>query len=129
MGITRGRDGSAWERDCIVQWGTETGLPPGGVYFAVLTRIGLWWYGMLSKSPIALWETQRGMISASDFSQDGEWIAIANSDGVIKVVDIQSGECLAQMKRTEEHNIYWHINFSPIVSGSPPRTLAVSLKC
>ena len=93
--------------------GPKLGLPPGGVYFAVLTRIGLWWYGMLSKSPIALWETQRGMISASDFSQDGEWIAIANSDGVIKVVDIQSGECLAQMKRTEEHNIYWHINFSP----------------
>jgi WD40 repeat protein len=68
---------------------------------------------MSSKPPIALWETERGMISTVDFSQDGEWIAIANYDGVIKVVDIQSGECLAQMKRTEEHNIYWHINFSP----------------
>ena len=86
---------------------------PGGVYFAVATDMGLWWYEMLSRSPIALWETERGMISAVDFSQDGEWIAIANSDGVIKVVDIQSGECLAQMKRTEEHNVYWHIDFSP----------------
>ena len=86
---------------------------PNGTYFAVATRIGLWWYEMSSKPPIALWETERGMISAVDFSQDGEWIAIANSDGVIKVVDIQSGECLAQMKRTEEHNIYWHIDFSP----------------
>lgn len=93
--------------------GPKLGLPPGGVYFAVQTCIGLWWYEMSSKSPIALWETERGMISATDFSQDGKWIAIANYDGVIKVVDIQSGECLAQMKRTEEHNIYWRINFSP----------------
>ncbi len=85
---------------------------PNGTYFTVATGIGLWWYEMSSKPPIALWETERGMISAVDFSQDGEWIAIANYDGVIKVVDIQSGECLAQMKRTEEHNIYWHINFS-----------------
>ena len=86
---------------------------PNGTYFAVTTGIGLWWYEMSSKPPIALWETKRGMISAVDFSQDGEWIAIANYDGVIKVMDIQSGECLAQMKRTEEHNVYWHINFSP----------------
>ena len=86
---------------------------PNGTYFAVATGIGLWWYEMSSRSPIALWETERGMISATDFSQNGEWIAIANYNGVIKVMDVQSGECLAQMKRTEEHNIYWHINFSP----------------
>ena len=86
---------------------------PDGTYFTVPTGMGLWWYEMASKSPIALWETERGMISAVDFSQNGEWIAIANYDGVVKVVDIQSGDCLAQMKRTEEHNIYWHINFSP----------------
>ena len=86
---------------------------PNGTYFAVATGMGLWWYEMSSKPPIALWETERGMISAIDFSPDGEWIAIANYDGVIKVVDIQSGECLGQMKRMEEQNIYWHINFSP----------------
>ena len=92
--------------------GPKLALPPGGKYFAVQTRIGLWWYEMSSRAPIALWETERGMISATDFSQNGEWIAIANSDGVIKVMDVQSGECLAQMKRTEEHNIYWHVKFS-----------------
>ena len=93
--------------------GPKLALPPGGKYFAVQTSIGLWWYEMSSRSPIALWETERGMISATDFSQNGEWIAIANYDGVVKVMDVQSGECLAQMKRTEEHNIYWYINFSP----------------
>ncbi len=88
-------------------------LSPNGTYFAVATGIGLWWYEMSSKPPIALWETERGLISAVDFSQNGEWIAVANYDGIIKVLDAQSGECLAQMKRTEEHNIYWHIAFSP----------------
>ncbi len=93
--------------------GPKLALPPGGKYLAVQTSIGLWWYEMSSRSPIALWETERGMISATDFSQNGEWIAIANYDGVVKVMDVQSGKCLAQMKRTEEHNIYWYINFSP----------------
>ncbi len=73
-------------------------LSPNGTYFAVASGIGLWWYEMSSKPPIALWETERGMISAVDFSQDNEWIAIANYDGIIKVVDIQSGECIAQMQ-------------------------------
>ena len=88
-------------------------LPSRGGYFAVASGIGLWWYEMSSSAPIALWETERGLISAVDFSQDNEWIAIANYDGIIKVVDVQSGECLSQMKPMEEHNIYWYLDFSP----------------
>ena len=93
--------------------GPKLALPPGGGYFAVQTRIGLWWYEMSSKSPIALWETERGLIGSADFSPDGEWIAIANWDGILKVMDVQSGECIAQMKRMEEQNIYAHVVFSP----------------
>ena len=93
--------------------GPKLALPPGGVYFAVQTRIGLWWYEMSSKSPIALWETERGLIGSADFSPDGEWIAIANWDGILKVIDVQSGEYIAQMKRMEEQNIYAHVVFSP----------------
>lgn len=93
--------------------GPKLALPPGGMYFAVQTRIGLWWYEMSSKSPIALWETERGLIAATDFSPDGEWIAIANWDGDLKVMDVQTGECLAQMKSMETHNVYEHIVFSP----------------
>lgn len=93
--------------------GPKLALPPGGAYFAVQTRIGLWWYEMSSKSPIALWETERGLIASANFSPDGEWIAIANWDGVLKVIDVQSGECIAQMKRMKERNIYAHVVFSP----------------
>lgn len=88
-------------------------LSPNSEYFAVGTMIGLWWYDMSSKSPTALWESERGLISIAEFSPNGEWIAIANWDGVIKLLDVQSGECLAQMKRMQEHNIYYHLDFSP----------------
>ncbi|MDE0466329.1 MAG: WD40 repeat domain-containing protein [Candidatus Poribacteria bacterium] len=93
--------------------GPKLSFPPSGVYFAIQTRIGLWWYEMSSKSPIALWETERGLIASADFSPDGEWIAIANWDGVLKVMDVQSGECIARMDRTEAQNIYAHVVFSP----------------
>ena len=92
---------------------SDIALSPDGAYFVVGTRVGLWWYDVSSMSLIALWETERGMISAVDFSPNGKWVATANWDGVIKTLDIQSGECIAQMKRSEEHNIYEHITFSP----------------
>ena len=38
--------------------GPRPALPPSGAYFAVQTRIGLWWYEMSSKLPIALWDTE-----------------------------------------------------------------------
>ena len=92
---------------------SDIALSPDGAYFVVGTRVGLWWYNVSSMSLIALWETERGMISAVDFSPNGKWIATANWDGVIKMLDVQSGECIAQMKRSEERNIYEHIAFSP----------------
>ena len=87
MGIARRRDRPIGNRNCPCRVGApKLALPPGGVYFAVQTRIGLWWYEMSSKLPIALWETERGLIASADFSPDGEWIAIANWDGVLKVM-------------------------------------------
>ena len=112
-------EGTTWAlpKGAIARFGKgkhcKIALSPNSTNFAVGTTMGLWWYEMSSKSPIALWETERGMISALDFSQNGEWIAIANYDGIIKVLDAQSGECLTQMKGAQERYVYWHINFSP----------------
>ena len=97
----------------LFQEGSEMALSPDRAYFVVGTRVGLWWYDVSSMSPLALWETERGMISAVDFSPDGKWIATANWDGVVKMLDVQNGECIAQMKRSEEQNFYRHIAFSP----------------
>ena len=72
-------------------------LSPDGTYFAVGTGMGLWWYDVSSMSPISLWETKRGLVNSIDFSSDGKWIIIT-ADGIIKVLDIQSGECVTQIE-------------------------------
>ncbi len=91
----------------------EIALSPDEKYFAVGTRIGLWWYDVASMAPIALWETERGMISIVEISPDGKRIAIANWDCITKVRDIQSGECISQINQPKIHHTTGHITFSP----------------
>ena len=88
-------------------------LSPDHTCFVVGTRIGLWKYDVSSMSPIALWETDRGNIYAVDISRDGKWIAIANWDGMIKILDVHSGECILRINRIEERTIHHHITISP----------------
>ena len=73
-------------------------VSPDGTYFAVGTDMGLWWYDVASMSPISLWETKRGMVNSIDFSHDGKWIIIYTSDGIIKMLDVQSGAYVAQIE-------------------------------
>ncbi|MCY3742947.1 MAG: WD40 repeat domain-containing protein [Candidatus Poribacteria bacterium] len=75
-------------------------VSPDSTYFAVGTGMGLWWYDVPSMSPVSLWETNRGMVNSIDFSDDGKWIIIT-SDGIIKILDVQSRECVTQI---EGHN-------------------------
>ena len=91
----------------------EIALSPDETYFAVGTRIGLWWYDVASMSPISLWEEECGMISIVEISPDGKLIAIANWDCITKVRDIQSGECISQINQPEIHHSAGHITFSP----------------
>ena len=84
-------------------------LSPDGTYFAAGTGMGLWWYDVSSMAPIALWETERGLVSAVDISPDGQFIAVGNWDGIVKVLDVQNGKCITQMKRYEKS--YTHADF------------------
>lgn len=98
--------GNTWAlpKDAIVRFGKglmnawNVKLSPDGTYFAMGTGMGLWWYDVSSMLPISLWETERGLINSFDFSHDGKWIVLANSDGIIKVLDVQSGECVTQIE-------------------------------
>jgi len=72
---------------------------PDGKHLTVTTKIGLWWYELTTMQPVALWETERGMVSAISFSHDGQRIATGNADGTIKVWNVQQGQCLAEMER------------------------------
>ena len=84
-------------------------LSPDSTYFAVASGVGLWWYDVSSMLPISLWETERGLISSVDFSHDGKWIVIGSWDQVIKVLNVQTGECVYQM---EGQSAFAHIAFS-----------------
>ena len=98
--------GNTWAlpKDAIVRFGKglmnawDVKLSPDGTYFAMGTGMGLWWYDVSSMLPISLWETERGLINSFDFSHDGKWIVLANSDGIIKVLDVQSGECVTKIE-------------------------------
>lgn len=99
-------------------------LSPDGTYFVAGTGMGLWWYDVSSMAPIALWETERGLISAVAISPDGQFIAVGNWDGIVKVLDVQSGKCITQMKRYEKS--YTHADFMVFSPDSKWVTTATS---
>ena len=74
-------------------------VSPDGAYLAVATKIGLWWYDLATMQPVALWETERGMLGAIAISPDGRLAATGNWDGVIKVWDIQRSTCITKIVR------------------------------
>ena len=75
---------------------------PDGKYLGVGTSLGLWLYNLETLSPIALWETKRGLVGRIAFSPNGEWIATSNSDYVLKVLDLNSGVSKTQIE-TEDY--------------------------
>lgn len=104
--VSNDPSGNTWAlpKDAIVRFGKglmnawDVKLSPDGTYFAMGTGMGLWWYDVSSMLPISLWETERGLINSFDFSHDGKWIVLANSDSIIKVLDVQSGECVTRIE-------------------------------
>ncbi len=87
--------------------------PDGEYLLAVATDIGLWWYELATRQPIALWETERGMVSVVSFSDDGQWIATGNSDGIVKVWETQNPRCILEVgKRVLNGNVS-QLAFSP----------------
>jgi WD40 repeat protein len=76
----------------------DIAFSPDRQYIAIGNSLGLWLYDFETLSPIALWETERGMVFHIAFSPNGKWIAACNSDKTLKVLDIQNGACLTQIK-------------------------------
>ena len=83
---------------------------PDGQYLAIGTALGLWLYDLETLSPIALWETDRGLVFHVAFSPNGKWIAAGNSDKILKVLDIQNGTCLTQVETDDNIS---GLTFSP----------------
>ncbi len=88
-------------------------LSPDGTHFAVATSTGLWWYDVSSMLPISLWEPGKGYVSSIHFSPNGKWVIISTisaGKGTIKVMDIQSGECIMQI---DDHDVCKDLACSP----------------
>lgn len=79
---------------------------PDATCFVIPTAIGLWWYNLSTMEPIALWETERGFITAASFSSNGQWLATGDGDGIVKVWNVESGTCVAQMERDKAEKPY-----------------------
>ena len=74
-------------------------ISPDRKYLAVGTLIGVWVYECSTRVPLALWNTERGLISTLDFSANGKWLAAGNIDGIVKVWDLHRGICVSRMER------------------------------
>ncbi len=66
--------------------------------FALATHIGTWVYELDTMQPIALLDTERGMVMTVTLSNDGQWIATHNWDGIIKVYETDSQQCVAKIQ-------------------------------
>ena len=95
---------------------TDMSFSADGKYLAVATPIGCWLYDRSSLEPLALFETERGMLYNVIFSHDAQLIATCNLDGVVKVWDTQSLECLAKIDHRENveatTGYFWNLCFS-----------------
>ena len=72
-----------------------------GQYFAVASAIGLWLYELATLSPIALWDTERGMTDSVTFSPDNRRIVTHTFAEDLKIWDIERGVCTAEV---DDHN-------------------------
>ena len=75
----------------------DMAFSPDGQYFAVGTAIGLWLYELPTLSPIALWDTERGMIDTAIFSSDSRRIVTYTFCEELKIWDVQSGTCVTRI--------------------------------
>lgn len=105
---------------------SDLALSPDGCYLVVGSSIGVWWYELPTMVPIALWDTERGMISAISFSPDGQWLATGDGDGILKMWDVQKGICVAKMDREDAEKDYHSI--SQIAFSPDSQLLAASSK-
>ncbi|RKU23630.1 hypothetical protein C6500_01090 [Candidatus Poribacteria bacterium] len=75
----------------------DLSFSPDGGYLAVATTIGCWLYDLPTLTPLALFETERGVLQKIAFSRDGQWIATTNWDGIVKVWDTQTLQCITKI--------------------------------
>ena len=114
-----GEDVTTWvlPEDAIARLGrgrsNDVAFSPDGQYFAVGTSIGFWLYELPTLTPIALWDTERGMTSGVSFSPDGSQIVTFTTTENAKIWDIERGICTTEI---DDHYSKRGISSKPIFS-------------
>ena len=91
-----------WElpEDAIARLGQglifDMTFSPDNASLAVGTRVGVWMYELDTMQPVTLLETERGIVSQVVLSPNGKWIATSNGDGIIKVREIETQQCVCE---------------------------------
>ena len=73
-------------------------LSPDGTLLAIGSYLGLWWYDVPNRSLLTLWEAGKTITTVA-FSACGEWVATGSWGAPIKIWDVKSGNCLAELAR------------------------------
>ncbi len=101
---------TVWElpQDAIARFGrghvNDLAVSADGIYFAVGSWTGVWWYDLTTHLPITLFETERGMIGGyMTLCSEQPWLAVRNTgkngeDEVIKIWDMQRQQRIAVME-------------------------------
>ncbi len=119
---THSRDITTWELPdgAIARLGQgllgDVEFSRDGTYLTIATKIGFWIYDTATLTPQTLWGTERGMINVATFSDDARWIATGDQDGIVKVWNAQSGQCVTKIDwagGNRWRNSVLHIHFSP----------------
>ena len=92
---------------------SDIALSPDRQSLAVSTAIGLWLYELPSLSPIALWDTERGMTGGVNFSPDSSQIVTSTFGGNVKIWDIEQGICTTEI---DDHRGKGGISSNPVFS-------------
>ena len=94
-------------------------VAPNKKSLAVATRVGVWMYELGTIHPATLLETKRGIIGNVALSHDGKWVATSNTDGIIKVTEIETQKYVAKIQG-------WHRGTSQLAFSPDSQYIAAS---
>ncbi|MCG9128764.1 WD40 repeat domain-containing protein [Candidatus Poribacteria bacterium] len=104
-------DFTLWElpHDAITRFGqgflNDLAVSNDGTHLAIGSWTGVWLYDITTHAPVALMETERGMVTRIALCSTQPWLALKNTDRygkeLIKVWDLQKSQCIAVMEYPE----------------------------
>ncbi len=97
----------------------DMAFSPDNASLAVATRVGVWMYELATMQPIALLETERGMLSKVVLSPDGKCVATSNADGIINIREIETQQRVAKIRG-------WHGGTSQLAFSPDSQYIAAS---